>query len=94
MGATGIAGLDTLEKKITKAAELIKRLQREKNEFEAANKELKEKMDSLYIKNEELRKEVKALKKGTKRDKSFDKTREELATKIEEMLAKLEGVQF
>lgn len=93
MGATGIAGLDTLEEKITKAAELIGRLRSEKNEIEAVNKELKEEMESLYIKNEELNKEVKALNKGTIRDKSFDKTREELAQKIEEMLAKLEGLQ-
>ena len=93
MGATGIAGLDTLEEKITKAAELIGRLRSEKNEIEAVNKELKEEMESLYIKNEELNKEVKALNKGTIRDKSFDKTREELAQKIVEMLAKLEGLQ-
>ena len=71
MGATGIAGLEALEKKITKAADMINRLRDEKNEIEAANKELKEKMESLYIKNEELNKELKALKKGTKRDKSF-----------------------
>ncbi len=93
MGATGIAGFDTLEKKITKAAELIGRLRSEKNEIEVVNKELKEEMESLYIKNEELNKEVKALNKGTIRDKSFDKTREELAQKIEEMLTKLEGLQ-
>lgn len=94
MGVTGIAGLDALEKKITKAADLINRLRREKNETEVANKELNKKIDSLYIKNEELNKELKALKKGTKRDKSFDKTREELKKKIEEMLAKLEGFQL
>jgi uncharacterized coiled-coil DUF342 family protein len=94
MGATGIASLDTLEKKITKAAELINRLRSEKNEAEAENKELKEKMQSLYIRNEELSKEVQALKKGTKKDSSFEKTREELAHKIEEMLAKLEGFSF
>jgi DNA repair ATPase RecN len=89
MGETGVASFEALEAKINKAAELIERLRQEKNTIEADNKELKGKMESLYIKNEELEKELKRLQKTQKGKKDSDSSREEIKKKIEEMLAKL-----
>ena len=93
MSPTSIAGLEVLEEKIVKAAKLIDKLTKEKNNIEAQNKELKEKLDSLYIKNEELTKELEIFKKDRKSTKDFDKKREEIGNKIEEMLEKLEGLE-
>jgi len=93
MAKAGLAGLDLLEQKITKAAALIERLQREKNEMAEANKELKEKIDSLYITNEKLAKELETLKTSKDSTKDFDKTREEIKNKIEEMLVKFDGLE-
>ncbi|UCF06115.1 MAG: hypothetical protein JSV33_03555 [bacterium] len=90
MGETGVASFEALEAKINKAAELIDRLRREKNTIEEANKELKGKMESLYIKNEELAKELKRLQKTHKGKTDSDTSREEIKKKIEEMLAKLD----
>jgi hypothetical protein len=93
MAKAGLAGLDLLEQKITKAAGLIERLKREKNEMAEANKELKEKIDSLYITNEKLAKELETLKTSKDSKKDFDKTREEIKNKIEEMLVKFDGLE-
>ena len=65
-----------------------------KKQVEDANIKLKEKLDSLYIKNEELTKELKHLKKGQNKKKDLEKTREELNSKIDEMLAKLEDLNI
>ena len=93
MAKAGLAGLELLEEKITKAADLIERLKREKNEMAEGNKELKEKIDSLYISNEELTRELETLKKSKDSKKDFDKTREEIKDKIEEMLVKFDGLE-
>lgn len=93
MSKTGLAGLELLEEKITKAANLIERLKREKNELAEANKELKEKIDSLYISSEELTRELVTLKKAKDSKKDFEKTREEITDKIEEMLVKFDGLE-
>ena len=94
MGTAGLADFDLLEKKITQAAEYIGQLKTEKKQVEDANNELKEKLDSIYIKNEELTKELKHLKKEKNSKKDLEKTREELNHKIEEMLAKLEELDI
>ena len=94
MGTAGLADFDLLEKKINQAAEYIERLKTEKKQVEDANIKLKEELDSIYIKNEELTKELKHLKKEKKGKKDLDKTREELSNKIEEMLAKLEELDI
>ena len=94
MGTAGLADFDLLEKKITQAAEYIEQLRTEKKQVEDAKIKLKEEFDSIYIKNEELTKELKHLKKEKKGKKDLEKTREELNNKIEEMLAKLEEIQI
>ena len=94
MGTAGLADFDLLEKKITQAAEYIERLKAEKKQIEDANNKLKAKLDSIYIKNEELTKELKQLKKEKKGKKDLVKTREELGNKIDEMLAKLEELDI
>ena len=93
MAKTDLGGLGLLEEKITKAADLIERLKREKNDMSEANKELKEKIDSLYITNEELVRELETLKMSKDSNKDFDKTREEIKDKIEEMLVKFDGLE-
>ncbi len=92
MGTAGLADFDLLEKKIIQAAEYIEKLKAAKKQVEDTNNELKEKLDSIYIKNEELTKELKHLRKENKGKKDLEKTREELNNKIEEMLAKLEEI--
>jgi chromosome segregation ATPase len=94
MAGTGTINLDALEEKITKAAEHIARLKDEKSSLEAVNKELKEKIDSLYIKNEELTRELEILRTDTVRTRDFDKTREEIKGKVDEMLAKLDQLDI
>jgi FtsZ-binding cell division protein ZapB len=94
MGTAGLADFDLLEKKITQAAEFIEQLKTQKKQIEDANIKLKEELDSIYIKNEELTKELKQLKKEKKGKKDLEKTREELNNKIEEMLAKLEEIDI
>jgi FtsZ-binding cell division protein ZapB len=94
MPGTEILSLEVLEEKINRAASLINALRKEKNEVELANKELKEKMQTLYIKNEELTQQLEALKRQREKRGSFDKAREEIGNKIEEMLAKLEGLDI
>jgi len=94
MGTAGLADFDLLEKKITQAAEYIERLKAEKKQVEDANNELKEELESIYIKNVELTKELKDLKKANKGKKDLEKTREELNSKIEVMLAKLEEIEI
>ncbi len=94
MGTTGLADFDLLEKKIRKAAEYIEQLRAEKKQADVVNNKLKEKLDSLYINNEELTKELKHLKKEKNKKKDLDRTREELNNKIEEMLAKLEELEI
>ena len=94
MPGTGIINLDMLEVKITKAAEHIGRLKEEKIKLEQVNKELKEKIESLYIRNEELQKELEVLRSDKQQTGDFDKTREEIKEKIEEMLAKLDELDI
>ncbi|MCX5753335.1 MAG: cell division protein ZapB [Candidatus Krumholzibacteria bacterium] len=90
MAGSGIINLDLLEEKITKTAEHISRLKEEKSRLEAINKELKEKMDSLYIVNGDLMRELEILRTEKKKTGDFDQTREEIKGKVEEMLAKLD----
>ena len=94
MGTAGLADFDLLEKKITQAAEYIEQLRTQKKQVEDANNKLKEELDSIYIKNEELTKELRQLKKEKKGKKDLEKTREELNHKIEDMLAKLEEIDI
>jgi chromosome segregation ATPase len=91
---SGKSGLVILEEKITKAADLIAKLRAEKIKAEDANKVLKGKIESLYIKNEELAKKLQDLKKAKDTRSKLDKTREEIKNKIEEMLVKLEKLDF
>lgn len=93
MAGIGIGNLDLLEEKITKAAEHIARLKEEKFALERSNKELKERSDSLYIMNEELKRELEILRTDKQRTGDFDKTREEIKGRIEEMLAKLDQLE-
>jgi FtsZ-binding cell division protein ZapB len=92
MANTGIINLDALEEKINKAAEHIARLKAEKSALERDNKELKEKIESLYIKNEELLTEIENVRAERQRTGDFEKTREEIKGKVEEMLAKLDQI--
>ncbi|MDD4858158.1 MAG: cell division protein ZapB [Candidatus Krumholzibacteria bacterium] len=94
MAGSGIINLDMLEEKITKAAEHIARLKEENSRLERINKELKEKFDSLYIKNEELTRELEILRTEGQQRGDFDKTREEIKGKVEEMLAKLDQLDI
>ena len=94
MAGSGIINLDALEEKITKAAEHIARLRDEKIRLEEINKELKEKIDSLYIKNEELTRQLEILRIDKQRTGDFDKTREEIKGKVEEMLARLDELDI
>jgi len=94
MAGSGIINLDVLEEKITKAAEHIARLRDEKIRLEEINKELKEKIDSLYIKNEELTRQLEILRTDKQRTGDFDKTREEIKGKVEEMLARLDELDI
>ena len=94
MGSTGLAGLEILEEKILKAAELIENLSKEKKKLEENNKELKDKVDSLYIRSEGLMKEIEIFNNDKGKRKDFDKTREEIGNKIEEMLLKLDGLEL
>jgi hypothetical protein len=94
MPGTQLTSLDVLEKKITKAAKMIETLKREKNATDAANKELKEKIESLYITNEELTKQLEAFRKKQEKQSDFEEKREEITSKIEEMLVKLEGIDL
>jgi FtsZ-binding cell division protein ZapB len=94
MAGSGTINLDMLEAKITKAAEHIARLREEKFRLEQSNKELKEKFDSLYIKNEDLTRELEILRTEQQKTGDFDKTREEIKGKVEEMLAKLDDLDI
>jgi chromosome segregation ATPase len=94
MAGTGIINLDALEEKITKAAEHISRLKEEKLRLEQVNKELKEKIDSLYIMNGDLTRELEILRTEKKMTGDFDQTREEIKGKVEEMLAKLDQLDI
>ena len=94
MGTAGLADFDLLEEKIRKAAEYIEQLMAEKKQAEDANIKLKEELDSIYIKTEELTEELKSLKGEKNRKNDIEKTREELNNKIEEMLAKLEELDI
>ena len=94
MSKAGIVGIGLLEEKINKAAGLIERLRAERNRLETANKELKGKIDSLYISNEDLTKQIEELKKSKAVSKNTEKRREEITVKIEEMLEKLERIEL
>lgn len=94
MSPIGLSELEVLEEKILKAAKAIDTLHREKKKAEEENKVLKDKIESLYIKNEELLKELEIFKKDKEKGKDFEKTREEIGNKIEEMLSKLEELNI
>jgi len=94
MAGTGMINLDLLEEKITKTAEHIARLKEEKLKLEESNKELKGRIDSLYIRNEELAKELEVLRTEKQKTGDFDNTREEIKGKVEEMLAKLDSLDI
>jgi len=94
MAGSGIISLDMLEEKITRAAEHISRLKEEKMRLEAINKELKEKVESLYISNGDLTRELEVLRTEKKMAGDFDQTREEIKGKVEEMLAKLDQLDI
>ena len=94
MAGSGIINLDMLEEKINKAAEHIVRLKEEKIKLDQSNKELKEKIDLLYISNEELTRELEILRTDKQRTGDFDKTREEIKGKVEEMLARLDQLDI
>jgi hypothetical protein len=94
MAGTGIINLDMLEEKITRAAEHISRLKEDKLRLEEINKELKEKVDSLYISNGDLTRELEILRTEKKKAGDFDQTREEIKGKVEEMLAKLDQLDI
>lgn len=94
MAGSGIINLDVLEDKINKAAEHISRLKEERIKLEQSNKELKEKSELLYIRNEELQRELEMLRTDKQRTGDFDKTREEIIQKVEEMLAKLDQLDI
>ncbi len=94
MADPGLVGLELLEEKIVKAAQLIERLREEKKAAEESNKVLKEKIDLLYINNEELSKELEIFNRNKENKKDFDKTREEINNKIEEMLVKLDSLEI
>ena len=94
MAGTGIINLDMLEEKITRAVEHISRLKEDKLRLEEVNKELKEKIDSLYILNGDLRRELEILRTEKKKTGDFDQTREEIKGKVEEMLAKLDQLDI
>jgi len=94
MAGTGTINLDMLEEKITKAAEHISRLKEERTKLEQINKELKEKIDSLYISNGDLTRELEILRTEKKKTGDFDQTREEIKGKVEEMLAKLDQLDI
>ena len=55
---------------------------------------MKEKIESLYIRYEELEKQIMELKKSKTVSKSYDTGREEIKNKIEEMLVKLESLEL
>jgi predicted nuclease with TOPRIM domain len=94
MAGTGMINLDLLEEKVTKAAEHIARLKEEKLKLEESNKELKGRIDSLYIRNEELAKELEVLRTEKQKTGDFDNTREEIKGKVEEMLATLDSLDI
>lgn len=94
MAGTTTINLDALEEKITKAAEHIARLREDKSKLEQSNKELKEKIDSLYIRNEDLVRELEILRTEKQKAGDPDKTREEIRGKVEEMLAKLDHLDI
>lgn len=94
MSPTDLASLEMLEEKIVKAAKRIEQLTEEKNRIEEKNKVLKEEIESLYIKNEELAKELEIFRTDKETQKDFEKTREEIGNKIEEMLLKLDGLDI
>ncbi|HSG28002.1 MAG TPA: hypothetical protein VLA34_05935 [Candidatus Krumholzibacterium sp.] len=94
MSPTGLASLELLEEKILMAAKRIETLTMEKKKIEEKNKVLKEEIESLYIRNEEMAKELEIFKNDKENNKDFEKTREEIGNKIEEMLLKLDGLDI
>ena len=94
MSPADLASLEMLEEKIIRAAKRIEALTEEKNRIEEKNKVLKEENESLYIRNEEMAKELEIFKKDKEKQKDFEKTREEIGNKIVEMLLKLDGLDI
>ncbi|MDZ7859896.1 MAG: cell division protein ZapB [Candidatus Krumholzibacteriota bacterium] len=83
-----------LESKISKAADMVVRLKEEKKKFEDENKELKDEIKVLYNKNEELTQKVDTLQNDNQNRNDFEKVREEIGTRIEAMLEKLEEIDI
>lgn len=93
MAGTDLAGFEILEERIARAARLIEELRGGKKVLEAENKRLKEELESLYIKNEELVRELECLTAKADKTGNTEKTREEIARKIEDMLARLDELE-
>ena len=93
MVETDLLNLDVLEERILRAARLIEELRGEKKVLEEENIRLKEKLESLYIINEQMERDLEGLTAKADKTNDTEKTREEIARKIEEMLAKLDELE-
>ncbi len=91
---SSLASLNALEEKINRAAELISTLREEKSRVESENKELNEKLKSLYIENEGLNEEIERLKNAQEGMVRTKQVREEIKSKIEEMLGKMDRLDI
>lgn len=83
-----------LESKIAKAADMVARLREEKKKYEDENKELKDEIKVLYNKNEELGQKVDTLQNDNQNRNDFERVREEIGTRIEAMLEKLDEIDI
>ncbi len=94
MGDDTLGSFKLLESKIEEAANMITSVKAEKKKLEGENKELEDKIKMLYIKNEELVKEVNTLKGDKQNQGDFERVREEIKTRIEVMLEKLDKIDI
>jgi FtsZ-binding cell division protein ZapB len=94
MESDAFENFKVLESKIEEAADMIVRIRTEKKKLANENKELKDEIKMLYIKEEELRKEVDTLKDDKQNQGDFERVREEIGTRIEVMLEKLDEIDI
>jgi len=94
MGDDTLGSFKLLESKIEEAANMITRVKAEKKKLVDENKELKDKIKMLYIKSDELVKEVDTLKGSKQNQGDFERVREEIKTRIEVMLEKLDKIDI
>jgi peptidoglycan hydrolase CwlO-like protein len=94
MGDDTLGSFKLLESKIEEAANMITRVKAEKKKLVDENKELKDKIKMLYIKSDELVKEVDTLKGDKQNQGDFERVREEIKTRIEVMLEKLDKIDI